>query len=89
MTYDYGRALRILRAIHGLSQKELAARTGISASMTSLVERQQRAPSLSSLEKWAFCLGVDLHTLTYLASPKTQAEDILRRLAPPWTERGT
>ena len=87
MAHDYGRALRILRAIRGVSQKELAARAGISTSMASLVEAHQRVPSLRTLETYAACLDVNLHTLIYLASPKTQAEDILRRLAPWGTER--
>ena len=81
MTRNYGRAIRIMRAISGVSQTELARRVGIGASMVSLVESNKRTPSLRTLEKCAAALDGDLHTVVYLASPELQVTDILRRLA--------
>ena len=86
MIHNYGRALRILRAINGISQTELAKRGGVGEPMISLVEANKRKPSLHTLETWTALLGVDMHTFFYLASPDMQTEDILRRLAPPHPE---
>lgn len=46
-----GPRLRALRARHGLSQRELARRAGVTHAMISLVETERVSPSVSSLKK--------------------------------------
>jgi len=65
---NYGRALKVARAIAGLQQKELARAAGLDPSHVSLIEMGKRKPSVSALEKLANALGVPLHLLTILGS---------------------
>jgi DNA-binding transcriptional MerR regulator/quercetin dioxygenase-like cupin family protein len=55
-----GSRIRALRRQRGLSLKQLAAQTGVSASYVSLLERAQRAPSVAVLQKLAAALGANL-----------------------------
>lgn len=48
---DLGKRLQSLREIHGLSQRALAKRSGISNALISLIEKDKISPSISSLEK--------------------------------------
>lgn len=52
--------VRALRAAHGLSLDALAARSGVSRSMISLVERGESSPTAVLLEKLAAGLGVTM-----------------------------
>jgi len=65
---DYGRAIRLARAIAGVSQKRLAALAGLDPSHISLVEKGKRTPSISALERVAKALGVPHHVLTMLGA---------------------
>lgn len=60
---DIAPGLRAARAELGLSLRELAARTGFSASFLSQVELGQASPSLASLDRIAEGLGLDLPEL--------------------------
>jgi transcriptional regulator with XRE-family HTH domain len=51
MTIDVGARLRGIRQIHGLSQRELARRAGVTNGLISLVEMNRVSPSVSSLKK--------------------------------------
>jgi transcriptional regulator with XRE-family HTH domain len=55
--------VRALRAAAGLSLDALAARSGVSRSMISLIERGQSSPTAVVLERLATGLGVTLATL--------------------------
>lgn len=55
--------VRELRAVHGLSLESLAARSGVSRSMISLVERGKSSPTAVVLEKLAAALNVTLASL--------------------------
>lgn len=46
-----GARLKALREMYGLSQRELARRTGITNGMISLMEQNQASPSVASLKK--------------------------------------
>jgi transcriptional regulator with XRE-family HTH domain len=65
---DYGKALRIARAIAGLQQKELAELAGIDPSHISLIEIGKRNPSVDMVEKLAKALQIPEHLFTLLAA---------------------
>lgn len=48
---DLGKKLQSLRRTHGLSQRALARRSGLSNGLISLIEKDKISPSVSSLEK--------------------------------------
>lgn len=48
---DVGAHLRAIRQFHGLSQRELAKRAGVTNGMISLIEQNRVSPSVSSLKK--------------------------------------
>ena len=72
---DYGRAIRVIRSAHGLSQRQLADRLDVSPSHLSLVESGKRDPSLKLLEQIAASLAVPMHLLTLLASDVGNVDD--------------
>ena len=51
MNLDVGARLRAIRQLHGLSQRELARRAGVTNGLISLVEMNRVSPSISSLKK--------------------------------------
>lgn len=59
----FGKAVRDARTAAGLSQEELAHRSGLDRSYIGGVERGERNPTLSVIEKIAEGLGVSLAEL--------------------------
>jgi transcriptional regulator with XRE-family HTH domain len=59
----FGHAVRTARAAAGLTQEELADRAGLDRSYIGGVERGERNPTLSVIEKIAEGLGVTLAEL--------------------------
>ncbi len=51
MSIDVGARLRGVRAIYGLSQRELARRAGVTNGLISLIEQNRVSPSVGSLKK--------------------------------------
>src|SRR6187200_2666187 len=51
MSIDVGARLKHVRELHGLSQRELARRAGVTNGLVSLVEMNRVSPSVSSLKK--------------------------------------
>jgi len=51
MSFDVGGRLREIRLATGLSQRELAARSGVTHSLISLIEQNRNSPSVASLRK--------------------------------------
>ncbi len=49
--FDLGARLRSLREMHGLSQRELAKRAGVSNAIISLIEQNRNSPSVGSLKR--------------------------------------
>lgn len=49
--FDLGQRLRALRELHGLSQRELAKRAGVSNAVISLIEQNRNNPSVGMLKK--------------------------------------
>jgi transcriptional regulator with XRE-family HTH domain len=65
---DYGRALRIVRALADLQQKDVAKLAGLAPSYISLIEKGSRRPSLGTLERISKALGIPSDLLVLLAT---------------------
>jgi len=65
---DYGKAIKILRAVVGLQQRDLAGIAGVDASLISMIEKGKRKPSLATLEQITTALKVPQHLFTLLAA---------------------
>jgi transcriptional regulator with XRE-family HTH domain len=61
--HGVGPQLKALRTRHGLSLRELAARSGLSATLLSQVEREVTEPSLSTLRRLAGVFGESVASL--------------------------
>jgi len=55
---NYGKALRVARAIAGLEQKQLAGAAGLDPSHISLIEKGTRNPSVRAISK--VCRALDI-----------------------------
>jgi transcriptional regulator with XRE-family HTH domain len=73
---NYGRAIRIVRAMAGLEQRELAHLAKLDASHVSLIERGKRNPTVSTLEKLSKALEVPYHLLTLLAAESKDLKNV-------------
>lgn len=80
---NLGRAIKLCRNQRGLSQQELAARAGVSASYLSLLEQNKRDPTLSTIEKLALAVGVPVGVLVFIAAEK----DDLAGIGPDLAEK--
>lgn len=65
---DYGKALRIARAIAGLQQKELAEIAELDPSHISLMEKGKRKPSVGTVQRLAKALQIPEHLMVLLAA---------------------
>lgn len=65
---DLGNAIKTFRVSRRLSQSELAEMAEISVSYLSLLERNQRDPVFSTLQRIASACDVPLITLIFLAT---------------------
>jgi transcriptional regulator with XRE-family HTH domain len=65
---DYGKAVRIARAIGGFQQKELAEIAELDPSHISLIEKGKRKPSVGTIKKIANALQIPEHLMTLLAA---------------------
>lgn len=73
---NYGKAIKIVRTIAGLQQKQLAELTGVDASLISLIEKGKRKPGLATLEKITKALAVPQHLLTLLAAEPEDLKNV-------------
>lgn len=76
---NYGKAIRIVRTAHGLTQAELTERLSIGPSHLSLIEGGRRQPSLRVLDEISAALDVPPHLLTLLSS---EPEDVEAHIDP-------
>ncbi len=51
LNFDLGARLKAVRESHGLSQRELARRAGVTNGIISLIEQNKSSPSVASLKK--------------------------------------
>lgn len=80
--FDLGQRLKALRTAHGLSQRELAKRAGVSNAVISLIEQNKTSPSVGMLKKVLDGLPVALaEFFSWVAPPRSQvffaAEDLV------------
>ncbi len=68
MIHSSGKNIKLCRVLKGLKQKELANEAEISVSYLSLLERDKRDPSLSTLQKITTALSISLPTFFFLAA---------------------
>jgi transcriptional regulator with XRE-family HTH domain len=61
--YRFGAAVRAARTAAGLTQEDLAARSGLDRSYVGGVERGERNPTLAAIEKLAEGLGISMAEL--------------------------
>lgn len=78
---NVGQAIKMCRSRRGLSQAELARRAECSISYLSLLENNQRDPSLSTVGKLAMALNVPMGILFFLAAEKNDLVGIDRELS--------
>jgi transcriptional regulator with XRE-family HTH domain len=67
---NYGKGLRIARAIAGLQQKQLAKLAKIDPSHISLIEKGMRTPSLGALQRLSKALGIPHDLLVLLSAER-------------------
>lgn len=76
-----GGTIKLCRNQRGLSQGQLAQRTGLSVPYLSLIEQGKRTPNLEVLETIAKALGIPLNILIFLASDKSELASVDHDLA--------
>ena len=76
---DYGKALRIARAIAGLEQRELARQAGLDPSHISLIERGARRPSVGAIRKLCGALEIPEPLFAMLASERSDLRGVGER----------
>jgi transcriptional regulator with XRE-family HTH domain len=91
VTDRLARRLHSLRAAQGLSLDALAARSGVSRSNISLIERGQSSPTATVLDKLSVALGVTLAALFEDSTAAASAPSPLARRADQllWTDPGS
>ena len=67
---EVGRALRALRAKHGLSIRALAQKSGLAVNTLSLIENDKSSPSVATLQLLALALEVPITAFFETGSPK-------------------
>jgi len=73
---NYGKALRIARAIAGVKQSELARKAKVSHSYISLIEKGARRPSTRVIGKMCRGLHIPEPMFDILAAEKADVKDI-------------
>ena len=76
-----GHAIKFCRQQKQLSIPALAARAGLSPSYISLLERNERDPPLSTLQKISQGLGVPLSVLLFVGTSPAELESISPEIA--------
>lgn len=65
---NFGRAIKTISAARGLTQRPLAARTGLTQSALSRLEREGSNPTMKTLARVAEALDTPVYLLVLLAS---------------------
>lgn len=82
---NLGRAIKLCRSQREMTQTKLATETGLSVSYLSLLEKNKRDPSVSTIQKIAEALSIPSSILFFLAADKAELkgldEDLAEKLA--------
>jgi transcriptional regulator with XRE-family HTH domain len=78
---DYGKAIKTIRTLRGISQVDLSEKTGLSKSYLSKIENGQSIPSMEKLEKVASALKIPFYMLILFASEKQDLKGIPENVA--------
>jgi transcriptional regulator with XRE-family HTH domain len=73
---NYGKAVKIARAVAGMSQRELALEAKLDASHISLIEKGERKPSVDALQRLAKALGIPQHLFALLGAEPSDLRNI-------------
>lgn len=73
---ELGKAIKMVRVMRGINLTQLAARTGLSPSYLSLLERNKRDPNIEVVTKIAAGLNVPLPILVFLAEDPAKFKSI-------------
>jgi transcriptional regulator with XRE-family HTH domain len=73
---DYGRAIRVARAVAGISQTQLAKTCKINPSHVSLIEKGKRVPSPKILGRIAAAIGIPMHLLVFLGAEEDDYKEV-------------
>lgn len=73
---NLGKAIKTTRTARGLTQQELAQRANLSVSYLSLLEKNKRDPSLSSIESIALALNIPMSIMMFLAADRRELDMI-------------
>src|SRR5436190_20329173 len=76
MSIDVGARLKHVREVHGLSQRELARRAGVTNGLISLIEQNRVSPSVGSLKK--VLDGVPMSMAEFFTLDVTSAAQVFR-----------
>ena len=77
LTEELALRLQQLRQMHGLSQRELAKRAGVTNSSVSMIEQGRVSPSISSLEKLLQAIPISLKDF-FTIDPNKQHHSFFR-----------
>lgn len=77
---NFGKAVKLCRTQRGYTREELAKRAEISVSYLSLLERNERDPALSTVERIAKGLDIPLSILAFLGAERDEMEGITEEL---------
>lgn len=87
LDHRIARRARELRAAQGLTLEQLAARSGVSRSMISVVERGESSPTAALLDKLAAGLGTTLNAFFEAPRGQTPPSPVARRAdQPEWQD---
>lgn len=77
-TMDIGARIRYFRQLHGWSQEQLALQAGLNPAYLGHLERGLKSPTITTLEKIVYALGITLGDL--FAENITSAEEKQRAI---------
>jgi transcriptional regulator with XRE-family HTH domain len=77
------RAIKRRREELGLTLRDLASQSGVSASMISDIERDAKSPTISTLDALAQALGLPMSALTDSAAPLASRIHVVRAAERP------
>lgn len=73
---NVGRAIKLCRNMRELSQQELADKAGLALSYISLIENNKREPTISTINRIAAAVDVQIGCFFYLILDKSELDEL-------------